>query len=848
MAEEPDYSKLPLEERLAHKVPYIEITNQFEKSPNEEAEVFIPFLSNPDLFKKVVTDSNVVAHESGIAALIAFLEYGGPKAALRVRNHVITGLCEKGLSSSRAGTKQKSIDALLWLVELDTPDPVVEQMLPCLSAKLPKLVSGTVKALGEIYKAFGAQTVSPKLILPSLPKLYSHADRTVRAETSTLTVEIYKWMGPALEQVLFPELKPVQQKDLTSAFEKVKDEKPTQTRLLKSQKDALEAESATQNGGNNGAEGDEDVVMGNTEEIGQVDAYDLMDPVDILSKLPDDFGAKMASAANWKEKLEFLNEVKPVFNVIKIANGDYGELVKVFAKYVKDVNLQVATVSAECIQSLAKGLRKRFEKYYHLVLSTLLEKTKERKLTEILSSTLDAIFESTSLSDVLDETLEATKHKTPQVRLVSSQYLIRILKETRTAPTRPEIEGIITASLKLVGDTLPGVRTNGFEAVGVLMKITGERELNPYLEKVDDIKMKKIKEFYETAEVKSKVSAPKPKPAPAARTAPSSAKAPAKPGVKPGVATKRKSLVPPRASAVPKSGISSASSTTSASSTSTLQSKKKLPSGLSTIPSKRGPTSPLKSDQSGSRIGGIGNRGLTGRSLQTPSSLNHPLPLKQDSGINDAEKAELEELRTEKQNWLKDREKLNWQVQESIAESSRLMTEIQTLSSKVDKLNEQRTNDAMNIKSKDTQLQRAQSDAEIARLKISQLENEIQLIRKQRTSSLNSFGTSNSHVDIQSASSFESIERPRQFSPLQETNGVRSEHSNKSSLDSIDRKVGSLTIDNEQKENNILSPTVLDTNDDSWRRAAEVTSQLKARIEKMKAKSRNSIPSSSGYR
>lgn len=818
---------------------YQEVTKEFEKSPNEHSEVFTPFISAPDLFKKIVTDSNVVAQESGIAALNAFLEFGGPRGANKVRSHVVPGLCEKGLSSSRAGTKQKTTDALLWFIELDTPDPVIELMIPSLSARLPKLVSGTVKALVDIYVAFGAQTISPKLVLPSLPKLFSHADRTVRAETSNLTVELYKWMGPALEQVLFADLKPVQQKDLTAAFEKVKDEKPTQTRLLKSQREAKEAQAEQQDGD----QGDGDVIMGDTEEAGKVDAYDLMDPVDVLSKIPDDLPTKMA-APKWKDRLDTLTEVQQALNVIKVADDDYLELVRVLAKGLKDVNIQVASVAANCVESLAKGLRKKFHKYYQIVLSPLLERTKEKKqsVLDALNCALDAIFESTSLSDVLNDTLEAMKHKTPQIRLGSSQFLIRCLKETRVAPTRPEIDTIITTSIKLVGDTLPAVRTNGFEAVGTLMKITGERELNSYLENVDDIKKGKIKEFYESAEVKSKMSTAKPK-ATSSRPATS---APTKTPSKTSAVNKRKSLVPPKASSL------ASKSALGSSSTSSLQPKKKVsPGASSTIPSKRGPSSPLKSDSANSRIGTLGNRGLTGRSLQssTSSGFNNAPIMKQSNGLSEAERVELEELRSEKQTWLKEREKLNWQIQESIAESSRLMTEIQSMSNKADKLNEQHTNDVMTVKSKETQLHRAQSDLEISRLKISQLENEIQLLKKQRSSTMNAFPIS-SGLDLSSSSSLES-DRPRQFSPLQESNGARSmktEYSGKSTLDNIDQKVGNLSIDNEQKENSGISRNMLDTNDESWKRAAEVTSQLKARIEKMKAKSRNNIPSSSGYR
>ncbi|KAH3680198.1 hypothetical protein WICMUC_000463 [Wickerhamomyces mucosus] len=836
MSEEPDYSKLPLDERLVHKVwkvrleAYQEITNNFQKSPNEESEVFKPYLQTPDLFKKIVTDSNVVAQESGIVALNAFLEFGGTKGAVKLRSHVVPGLCEKGLSSSRAGTKQKTIESLLWIIELDTPDPVIELMIPSLSARLPKLVSGTVKALGDIYTIFGAKTVSPKLVLPSLSKLFSHADKNVRAETSNLTVILYKWMGPALEQILFPELKPVQQKDLTAAFEKVKDEKPSQARYLKSQQELMKQVNEAAGAGGAGGDENGDVVMGNAEEASNnLDPYDLIDPIEVLSKISPNLSVKV-SVPKWKERVEALTEVEEILKpVIKLTDSDYTDLVRVLAKCLKDVNIQVVSLASNCIEYIAKGLRARFHRYYNIVLNPLLERTKEKKqsVLDALNGALDSVFQNTSLSDILDETLVALKHKTPQVRLATSQFLARCLKETTVAPNKSELESIMTAALKLVSDTLSDIRNSAFQIVGILMKIRGERELNSYLESIDDIKKNKIKEAFESAEVKAKVSNARPKPAVS-----SSAKT--------QLITRASSSISSNTSLKGKSatsksnGLTSSSSSTNSSSSSstTLPIKKKqgLLSSNSTIPSKRGPTSPLKTDTS-SRIGTLGNRGgLTGRTLQS-NSLQPPSLALKDNGLNEAEKTELEDLRREKLEWLKEKEKINWQLQESMTESSRLMKEVQVISAKLEKLNDQHTENIMNIKSRDTQLQRAQSDLEISKLKISQLESEIELIQKQKSTSLFSSSLSHHHSDYNT-----------KFTPLQESNILRKERfvspNASSHLDQLDQRVSTLTIDNEQKEN--TTRPVLDTNDESWRRAAEVTSQLKARIEKMKARTRNS--------
>lgn len=62
---------------------YEEMKKQFMASGSESDGCFRPFLENPDIFKKIVTDANVVAQEAGLGSLNAFLEFGGPSACLK---------------------------------------------------------------------------------------------------------------------------------------------------------------------------------------------------------------------------------------------------------------------------------------------------------------------------------------------------------------------------------------------------------------------------------------------------------------------------------------------------------------------------------------------------------------------------------------------------------------------------------------------------------------------------------------------------------------------------------------------------------------------------------------------
>ncbi|CAH2451108.1 Microtubule-associated protein [Komagataella phaffii] len=768
-SEEPDYSSLPLKQRILHKnwkcrlTAYEEIQKLIDQDDSKEIQI----ISEPELLRKIVTDSNVVAQEAGVAALCKFIQFVDPSLSLRTRDVVVPSLIEKTLASTRAGTKSKSIEALELYVELEDPEPVVNHILPFLQNRLPKLVAGSVEALVTIYQDFGAVTVSPKLVFPSIPKLFSHADKNVRAQVSSLSLVLYQWIGDAFKDIIFSELKPIQQKDLTKAFESLESTKPVQKRFLRSQQANQESE--------NDVSMTEPDIEPVSDSSAKIDAYDLMEPQNILSLLPSDLDSR-ASSAKWKDRVEVLEEVQKVVAVPRMASGDYTRLVRILGKSLKDANVQVVQLTATILFLLAKGLRGEFEQYLSLVLTPLLERTKEKKPTVLVSlcDALNACFESSSLSAVMEETVLQMANKTPQVKVETTKFLIRCLKNSKTAPSPQHIDLLIPVALKLVNDSQAPVRNAGFEVVGTLMKIVGPRPLNEFMDKIDDRKRKNIMEFCETAEVSI-------------------------------TETKKKQ-------------------TTIPSSTTRATDRRPKPSlgpttKCSPVPSKRGPSSPLKrapsskqSPPSRRAIPSVASRtnGLTNRSLTTARSISR-VP---DTNVSSAERLELENLRKEKKQWEQEKEKYEWRQQEHQTERVTLMKEINNLQEKTKELLNEETDKTVIIKSKDTQIDRLQHDLDLARERIRDLENEYKT-------------EGNGRVNTFKSDAALPADPPGRFSPTLS--------------DGVDR----LSLDHaisEHKEN--LYGTdyskLLDSSDESWRRAAEVTFQLKARIEKMKARSKYS--------
>ncbi|KAF7730601.1 Microtubule-associated protein, microtubule dynamics during spindle orientation [Apophysomyces ossiformis] len=524
-----DFKSLPLLDRLQHKLwkarvsAYEELKGIFDKTDNDS-----DFYTYEPHLKKITTDANAVAQEAGLNAVYAYVD-NAPNASSS-RETVVPALVEKCLGAPKAGTKQKATDIILLYAEIDTPDPVVELVLPGLGAKQPKLVTQVVVVLKEFVRQFGIKKVNPKPILKTLPKIFGHTDKNVRAEASALTIELYRWLGPALNQQLSG-LKPVQIKELEEAFSKLPAEKPSPERLIRSEQEAAAAAAANEVEMDEATEAADDAQPMEEEAI---DPYDLADPVDITSKLPGDF-YELLSSKNWKQRREALDALLENTKTPKIMDKDYSELMAALAKRVNDANVLLVGTTVNCIETIAKGLRTNFGKYKAVVAPPMIEKLKERKpaILEQISNALNAVFSSVEMSEIIEDITAATKNKNPQVRGESIKLVTRRLKEIRTPPPKGEIKVFAELMLKTLDDADGNAREASAEGLGTLMKVVGEKAMSAWTDGLDEIKMGKIKEAYEKAEVKAKPvvvkkAAPPPKKAPAVKK-----KAPPKPAPPP---------------------------------------------------------------------------------------------------------------------------------------------------------------------------------------------------------------------------------------------------------------------------------------------------------------------------
>ncbi|XP_027891721.1 cytoskeleton-associated protein 5 isoform X3 [Xiphophorus couchianus] len=499
MGDDSEWMKLPIDQKCEHKVwkarlnGYEEALKLFQKIEDEKSPEWGKYLG---LIKKFVTDSNAVAQLKGLEAALAFIE--NAHVAGKTTGEVVSGVVTKVFNQPKARAKELGMDICLMYIEIEKGEVVQDELLKGLDNKNPKIVVACIETLRKALSEFGSKIVTLKPVVKVLPKQFESREKAVRDESKLLAVEIYKWIRDALRPPL-QNINSVQLKELEEEWVKLPPSPPKQTRFLRSQQDLKAKFEQQQAQGGEQSDGDEE-----EETAVAVDPYDLLEPVEILSKMPKDFYEKI-EAKKWQERKEALEAVEALTKNPKLENGDYGDLVRALKKVVgKDANVMLVSMAAKCLAELASGLRKKFGTYAGQVVPTILEKFKEKKLQVVqsLQEAIDAIFLTTTLQNLSEDILGVMDNKNPSIKQQASLFLARSFRHcTQATLPKSVLKPFCAALVKQVNDSALEVRDAAFEALGTAMKVVGEKAVNPFLADLDKLKLDKIKECADKVEL-----------------------------------------------------------------------------------------------------------------------------------------------------------------------------------------------------------------------------------------------------------------------------------------------------------------------------------------------------------
>ncbi|XP_051126055.1 protein MOR1 [Andrographis paniculata] len=492
--------KLPWEDRLTHK------NWKVRNDANIDLAAVCDSITDPKdprlrefghFFKKSVADSNAPVQEKALDALIAFLKAADSDAG-RFAKEVCDSIVAKCLTGRPKTVEKAQMSFLLW-VELEAVDSFLDAMEKAIKNKVAKAVVPAIDVMFQALSEFGSKVIPPKRLLKMLPELFDHQDQNVRASSKGLTLELCRWIGKEpVKSILFEKMRDTMKKELEAELTNVSaTAKPT--RKIRSEQDKEPEPEVVSQSGASGP------VEESTADVPQeIDEYELVDPVDILTPLEKSGFWEGVKATKWSERKEAVAELTKLASTKKISPGDFTEVCRTLKKLITDVNIAVAVEAIQALGNLAKGLRNHFSNNSRFLLPILLEKLKEKKpaLSEALTQTLQAMYQSgcLNLADIVEDVKTAVKNKVPLVRSSTLNWVTFCIETSNKAAILKVHKEYVPIFMESLNDGTPEVRDAAFSALAAIAKMVGMRPLERSLEKLDDVRKKKLSEMIGTGD------------------------------------------------------------------------------------------------------------------------------------------------------------------------------------------------------------------------------------------------------------------------------------------------------------------------------------------------------------
>ncbi|KAI7734056.1 hypothetical protein M8C21_015036, partial [Ambrosia artemisiifolia] len=459
--------KLPWEDRLLHKNwkvrndANIDLASLFD-SITDPKDPRIRELGH--FFKKTVADSNAPVQDKALDALIAYLKAADADAG-RYAKEVCDAIVAKCLTGRPKTVEKAQIVFMLW-VELEAVDVFLLQLNFAEMDSMKKAIKNKVA----------------KAVVPAIDVMFQALSEFGSKIKKELEAELVNVTGTA---------------------------KPT--RKIRSEQDKEpEQEVAAEASGSGPSEE-------SAAEIPQeIDEYELVDPVDILTPLDKSVFWNGVKATKWSERKEAVAELTKLASTKRIAPGDFTEICRTLKKLITDVNIAVAVEAVQAIGNLALGLRTNFSASSRFMLPVLLllgrEKLKEKKptMTEALTNTLQAIHKAgcVTLADIVEDVKVAGKNKVPHARSLTLNWITHCIETSNKAVVLKVHKDYVPICMECLSDGTPEVRDAAFSVLAAIAKVfhpilpigyrpvsVGMRPLEKSLEKLDDVRRKKLSEM-----------------------------------------------------------------------------------------------------------------------------------------------------------------------------------------------------------------------------------------------------------------------------------------------------------------------------------------------------------------
>ncbi|VDM80497.1 unnamed protein product [Strongylus vulgaris] len=192
-----------------------------------------------------------------------------------------------------------------------------------------------------------------------------------------------------------------------------------------------------------------------SDEPGDIDAWSLMEPTDVIAKMRKDF-YELAASKKWQERKEAMESLLSVMeSAPRVAlSPDLQQVIVTLTKILeKDVNINVSSICVKVLRKLAESMRTDFAAMVPKLMPIAFDKLKEKKA--VLRDELILLCDAASFTALLESYSEAicgglTKPN-PQSRAQTAQFTSRLFSR-HSASTIPveAVKQIVPELLKVL--------------------------------------------------------------------------------------------------------------------------------------------------------------------------------------------------------------------------------------------------------------------------------------------------------------------------------------------------------------------------------------------------------------
>lgn len=512
----------------------VETSNGREPSGDLSGDLVLHGLD--DQVAGYLMDKNAAALEEALLFAVTYVDYcqGGSSAELAdtMAKNLIKG---SGFTSPRPKASKAAEELVLKLMEVgngtDSINAIVGVLLDQgLSSKKPKIVQMSTQLILEAAISFGAGCLPLAAIKESLPKILAHSNKKIRDIGLELVVELCRALGSksALEDVM-EQMKKPQIKDLDDLLEKQPN--PTEIKI------GLRCHRGSAGGS------PEDALAALQAGAAELEAerFARRPAVDLPSELKKSEYSEHLKLAKWSEKVTGLKLIlecggeKPYKLMPPSSSVNYSPLIGEMKGVLSHTHFAVVSKALEVLSMLAEGAGEKLYPNLRPLLPNLFALSKDKKLTNAVSSCLDSFFgNALSFEHILDadaipDATDEHKEKNALARTMALDFLARCVSRGESAGPRGVLEpanakNAAQLSSEKLADSDASVRKAALNVLKTLQKVENPESQRAVQSVVAELETSQPRAFKQLGSVSVA-----PKPASVLRPSPASSPVKAKP-------------------------------------------------------------------------------------------------------------------------------------------------------------------------------------------------------------------------------------------------------------------------------------------------------------------------------